>query len=715
MTTFYIVLAIILFVLATWERSPFRIYWKSEARRAFTRTGFGGAKAILGGGAFVIPLLHKIQWVDLGETKLTVKRSEREAVITKNLLRADMEAEFFTRVKADKESVKQAATALGKRAENSEALRDFLEPKLLGALQAVASQMTLEEIHENRTQFSQKIKDLLKEDLQLKGLEITTVSLCSLNQTSIEFYNPNNIFDSEGLLAISQQTEKRRKVRNDIEKDQAIAIEQKNVDARKNFLELDKSRSFTEEDARTAIEAQKEERARELTQFRLEQRKQSEEARILQEQYLKDKELAKEKYLEDRRIAKEREVELAELQKLMELEERRITVDKAVQTTAIQRELELVAEKKKREEANIELDRMVELLKIAKERSLEEQRVSKELEVELAEIQKQHQVQEEKINKEKANQLTAVQRETELVLEKQKQEMAEVEKMKALEVAKVAKQIAIFSEEKVVALTQAEVYRARTEQELTEQEMLTVRTKSQAERQKLASLIRAEEEATRQQIEKETAVNIQAYEMKQLAQARYESTENEALAIERLTLATQKEALVKAEGERAMIEARNLVAEHILKNEAVSKLIGELAKIASELMKPAEKIDSIKIVHMDGMPGAPISSPSEEAGGEQSLLSYGGSRSAIGAIINGILQIGAFKPVFKDLFDKDVLAGEIDYERFIKVLKDVAPGLVTETGKELIRASIRKEMNRKEKLENQKETKTKKDKDDDDR
>jgi len=705
MIIIYIILAIILIILFTWERSPFRIYWKSEARRAFTRTGFGGAKAILGRGAFVIPLLHKIQWVDLGETKLVVKRKEKEAVITKNLLRADIEAEFFIRVKADKESVRQAATALGRRAENSDGLRDFLEPKLLDALQAVASQITLEEIHENRTEFSKRIKELLREDLQLKGLEISAASLCSLDQTAIEFYNPNNIFDSEGLLAIKEQTEKRRKLRNDIEQSQALSIEQKNVDTRKQFLELEKDRSSAEEQTHKEIEAVKEERARELTQFRLEQHKQSEEARILQEQYLRDKELTKERYLEEKRIAKEREVELAEIKKSRELEESRIGVEKAIQTAAIQREIDLTAEKRKREEVNIELEKTIEMLKIARERALEEERISKEMDVEMAEVRKQNQVQEERIHKQKTTQLADIQRETELTLERQKQELADIAKMKAVEVAKVGRQTAIFAEEKANALAQVEVNKARTQQEASEQEMLTVRMKSQAERQKLVSLIRAEEEAARQKIEKAITVDTQAYEIQKLALARYESAENEAQAMERLAKATQKEVLVKAAGEQAMIEARNLISEHILKNETIRKLIDQLAPIAGELMKPAEKIDSIKIIHVDGIAPAPLVQPGE-VGEEQSLLSYGGARSAIGAIINGILQIGAFKPVFRELFGTDVM-GEVDYDRFVKALKEIAPGLVQQAGRELIKDALHKEQERKEKVENREASKTK--------
>jgi uncharacterized membrane protein YqiK len=699
----YIIIAAIVVILGTWEKSPFRIYWKSESRRAFVRTGMGGAKAVVGGGALAVPLIHKIQWVDLGETKLFVRLKEGESAITGNLLRADMDIEFYVRVKADKDSVKQAAIALGRRAENAESLRDFLEPKLIDAARAAASEMTLEEIHQNRLPYAKRVHDLLKEELLLKGLELTAVSLVSFNQTAIEHYNPNNVFDAEGLLAIKDKVEKRRKERNEIEQEQSLLIQQKNVEVRKRSLELERERAFAEQDTRKEIEAQKEESERELTQFRLEQRRQSQEANILHDRTLREKELVKEQYLEEQRIAKDRAIQLSELQKLKELQESQIAVEKTVQTASIRREVELMGEKQRKEETGIEIARTVEKLKIEKEKFLEAERIAKELELALHEVQKKAQLEEERINKETTTRLADIQKETQLVLEKQKQEMAEVEKTKSLEVAALSKQEAIASEQKAIALEKASEIKAKIQLEAAEQELLTVRTRSQAERQKLVALIRAEEEAESQKIERAVVVDTDSYKMRAMAQAKLEAAHNEAQALERLAAAENKEALMKAQAERAMIESRNIVSEHILKNERIKELIGEMAKIAGELMKPAEKIESIKVVHVDGLGPSPVTKR-VEGEEEQSLLSYGGAQSAITTIIQGMLQIGAFRPVFKQLFGADDI-GDLDYDRFVKILGNVAPGLLEQGAKEFVKTSVQKEVERKTKLKTEKEKK----------
>jgi uncharacterized membrane protein YqiK len=602
----YPILAGVLIILATWEKSPFRIYWKAEARRGFVRTGFGGLKAVVGGGALVIPLFHKIQWVDLGETRLVVSRKAREAVITKDPLRADIEAEFYIRVKADGESVKQAATALGRRADNSENLKDFLEPKLIDSLQATVSEMTLEEIHQNRLQFASRIKESLGEDLKMKGLELTSVSLCSLDQTALEFYASNNIFDAEGLLMIKDRTERRRKERNDIELEQALLIETKQVEVRKKSLALEREKAFAERNTFRDIEVQKEETEREITQTHLDQHRQAEESRITHEQSVKEKELVKERYLEEQRILKEQAVQLAEIQKNLDVEKLRINNEKAVQTADIQREIEVTVEKQRKEEADIGLEKAIETLKI-------------------------------------------------------------------------------------------DAIRAKKEREIADHEILNIRVRSQAERQKIATVVRAEEEAARLKIEKQVDTENRAFETRTLAQAKFDASDKEAQAIERLSKANADEALNRAKGDKAVIEAHNVVSEHILKNERAMKLIGEFANIASELMKPAEKIESIRVVHIDGLGSSPVDQR-VELGTDQSLLSYGGARSAIGSIISGILQVGAFKPVFQQLLGGGEIK-DLDMDRLSKIIQEIIPGLAQEAGKELIRGSIRKEQEKREKMQ----------------
>lgn len=49
-----------------------------------------------------------------------------------------------------------------------------------------------------RVDFVQKVQQVVSEDLLKNGLELESVSLTGLDQTSKEHFNPNNAFDAEG-------------------------------------------------------------------------------------------------------------------------------------------------------------------------------------------------------------------------------------------------------------------------------------------------------------------------------------------------------------------------------------------------------------------------------------------------------------------------------------------------------------------------------------
>jgi uncharacterized membrane protein YqiK len=52
-----------------------------------------------------------------------------------------------------------------------------MEGKFVDALRAVAAEMGMEELHEKRTDFVQKVQNAVKADLEKNGLELETVSL----------------------------------------------------------------------------------------------------------------------------------------------------------------------------------------------------------------------------------------------------------------------------------------------------------------------------------------------------------------------------------------------------------------------------------------------------------------------------------------------------------------------------------------------------------
>src|SRR3546814_18004780 len=81
--------------------------------------------------------------------RIPVARGREQAVITRDRMRVDIEAEFFVRVAQKPEAVAAAASTLGRRTMDAERLADLLSGKFVGALRPVAAEMTLDDMHEN--------------------------------------------------------------------------------------------------------------------------------------------------------------------------------------------------------------------------------------------------------------------------------------------------------------------------------------------------------------------------------------------------------------------------------------------------------------------------------------------------------------------------------------------------------------------------------------
>ena len=192
-----LIIAGIIFVgLVTFGLIIARLYRRSSKEISFVRTGWGGEKVILGGGALVLPVLHEIIPVNMNTLRLEVRRADDQALITRDRMRVDVMAEFYVRVKPTGESIATAAQTLGRKTMSPQELKDLVEGKFVDALRSVAAEMDMEELHEKRVDFVQKVQQAVTEDLTKNGLELETVSLTGLDQTDVRHFNPQNAFES---------------------------------------------------------------------------------------------------------------------------------------------------------------------------------------------------------------------------------------------------------------------------------------------------------------------------------------------------------------------------------------------------------------------------------------------------------------------------------------------------------------------------------------
>lgn len=230
--------AIVLFSLIVIGIILTRLYRRATKDVALIRTGFGGEKVVLNGGVMVVPVLHELMQVRLTTVKLEVSRLNKDALITLDKLRVDVIGLFHIKVKPDMQSIAAAAQTLGDSVNNPDAVKSLLDGKLVSALRSVAATMTMEHLHANRADFIQKVQEALMTDLDMNGFQLESVSITHFDQTAFEHFNENNAFDAEGLTVLTRTIEERKKVRNDIVATNRVEIEQRNLEANKQSLEI---------------------------------------------------------------------------------------------------------------------------------------------------------------------------------------------------------------------------------------------------------------------------------------------------------------------------------------------------------------------------------------------------------------------------------------------------------------------------------------------
>jgi uncharacterized membrane protein YqiK len=338
-----------------------KLYQRSSKELSFVRTGFAGEKVIMDGGALVLPVLHQIILVNMNTLRLEVKRAAQAALITKDRMRVDVGAEFYVRVKPTREAIADAAQTLGARTLDPSRLKELVEGKFVDALRAVAAEMRMEELHEQRVQFVQKVQAAVSEDLLKNGLELESVSLTSLDQTDREFFNPQNAFDAEGLTKLTEEIEARRKKRNDIEQDTEVAVRHKNLEAERQKLEISREEEYARLEQSRQVEVRRAEQHTQIAREQAEQKKLAEEAQIRADQAVEEAKILRDRTIEQARIDRDRAVE-----------EQRITKERTVKSADILREQTIaIADQEKRiavahksreqSEADAEADRALAL------------------------------------------------------------------------------------------------------------------------------------------------------------------------------------------------------------------------------------------------------------------------------------------------------------------------------------------------------------------
>jgi flotillin len=347
-----------------------KFYRRCGADEALVRTGSGGNKVVIGGGVVVYPILHQLLRVSLRSVKLSVERSGRNALVTADKIKANVTTELYIKVEPIAEDVLAAARSFGERNLDEHAIGDLIEGKLTDALRSVAANQTFMSLHAKRKEFAEHIQAALSEELKKNGLTLENVSITALAMVPVKDLDEHDVFDAEGLRAITESVQTNREKTNQIQREKENQIHATNVEARMRQLQLeqtqkqseaDQSRKVSEYAAIQAAETAKavyiQEQSRDLAAY--DKQKAVETARIQQEQAIAVAMAQKQKAEREAMIFAQKGEQAAEIAKQREIEASMIEKDKVVQAAEIDRQKALEA-------ATIEKQKVVEVSNIGR-------------------------------------------------------------------------------------------------------------------------------------------------------------------------------------------------------------------------------------------------------------------------------------------------------------------------------------------------------------
>jgi flotillin len=234
----------------------------------------------------------------------------------------------------------------------------------------------------------------------------------------------------------------------------------------------------------------------------------------------------------------------------------------------------------------LELSRQEEQAQITQRLEIEKLKASSDAEAARARELSTSAAESARIEREKDTRVAEIEKQREL-------RRLEIEAQLNAEVRKVDSSIALARKHAEEAKAQSEAERARTEIVLAQEQLQTERERAVTERSREIALKREQErgEVETSKAQSETAVLM----MTAKAEASAATTRAEA---QRIRL------MAESEGTRAMIAAENSRSSELMRMQLEQYRLDRMPEIIGQMMKPAEKIDSIRIHQVTGFGGS---------------------------------------------------------------------------------------------------------------
>ncbi|CCQ52800.1 flotillin family protein [Crocosphaera watsonii] len=298
-----------LLLLSVWLYT--RFYVIAPNNEALVRTGgvFKKSKTvILNGGCIVIPGFHEITRVPLREISIDVVRAANLAVRTQDYLRANMRVTFYICVAQEEKDILAAAARLSKEGAISENdIKDAIEKRADDAIRAAAKKKKIAEIDSDKLGFADAVLNMIQNDLKKVGLTLNNIAISEIEES--DTYDENNFFDAQGVRLRTETIQKSIQQKREVELETQVAIEQRELEAEKQTLEIIKQKEDANLTQQKDVEFLRAQQQREIQETKDQEAAKIEKNKILQEQEVEEEKISKELIIKQKRIAVNIELE----------------------------------------------------------------------------------------------------------------------------------------------------------------------------------------------------------------------------------------------------------------------------------------------------------------------------------------------------------------------------------------------------------------------
>jgi len=158
--------------------------------------------------------------------------------------------------------------------------------------------MTMDNVHENRTQFVSDVRELLNDPLQRYGLRLDSVSLTALDQTPFSALDENNAFNAVGMRKLAEVVAKSKKERAEIDASSEVSVRKAAMEASRQRLEIELEERRAEIAQQQEIETLAATQLAEVAQQKANSEMSATQARITMEQSIEAAEIGRQQALE---------------------------------------------------------------------------------------------------------------------------------------------------------------------------------------------------------------------------------------------------------------------------------------------------------------------------------------------------------------------------------------------------------------------------------